>query len=883
MKLMPWLMTLLRGRSRRQREADLERELRSHLELEAEEQAAAGLSSEDAHYAAQRALGNTLRVTESTRAAWGWTFLERLAQDVRFAIRMLRKNLAFTALAVVVLALGIGANTAIFSVVNAALLRPLPYDQPDQIMQVFHTPPQKSFPGISLFAVSNANFLDWQDQQHVFEHISLYHFHGMNLTGTGRPDSILGAEVTQDFFAVMHAQPLLGRVFNAEEMNPGRDREVILSYELWQSHFGGDPTVAGRDFTFDGQSYTVIGVMPERFQMPVRARFWVPAAWGPTDRANRSNHNSLVIARLAPRINLQQAQAEMDTISRRLEQNYPDDNAGWGARVIPYHQQLVADLRTPLLVLLGAVSFVLLIACTNVTNLMLAKTAARKKEIALRTALGASRGRVLQHLMVEAGFLSAAGGAMGLLLAHYGTVLIVDFFGNHLPRSIQVRLDGWVLVFTFGISILCGLLAGLLPALRLTRTDRTLNDSLKEGLGRTDSDSGRGRVRNLLVMAEVVLSTMLLIAAGLLVRTLWVLHNINPGFDPQNVITVTVPRAPLKNDPRHAIFVQQALERLRGLPGVQSAGAVSEVPLSGQGGNNLPVQLEGEPPQPVAQQKMVGSNTVTPGYFAAIRVPILRGRDFNDADTDDRTSVILVNDAAAKRLWPGQYPIGKRLSITFFDPEKMREVVGVVGDIKERGLERPSPPALIYLPHRQYQSSMMSLVVRGSSSSADLIAEVTRAVHEVDKEQPVLDPQTMEHVIADSFSDRRLNMWLLVAFAGLALLLAAAGIYGVLAYSVRRRLREIGIRMALGAQVADVLQMIVMEGLRPTVMGMALGVGGAVAVGRLFTTMIYGVKPTDPNTYVAVIVVLLAVSLGASLLPAYRATRVQPLDVLREE
>ena len=877
-------MAWFRRKNRRRQEADLQRELESHLELEAEEQQAAGASREESRYAAQRTFGNTLRVTESTREAWGWSFLERLAQDVRFSIRMLRKNLGFTSLAVVVLALGIGANTAIFSVVNAALLRPLPYDQPDRIMQVWHTPPQRSFPGIKFFAVSNANFLDWHSQQHVFEHIALYHFHGMNLTGTGHPDAINGAEVTPDFFAVMHAQPMLGRLFSPDEMQPGHDREVILSYPLWQSHFGGDPGVINRNVTFDGQSYTVIGVMPEQFRQPEWAKLWVPVAWGPQEQAIRANHNSLVIARLNPGVTLQQAQAEMDTISRRLEQTYPNEDAGWGAMVIPLQEQMMGNLRTPLLVLLGAVSFVLLIACTNVANLMLAKTSARRKEIALRTALGASRGRVLQHLMVEAVVLSLAGGALGLLLAHYGTELIVAFFGDQLPPSVNVRLDGWVLAFTFTISMLCGLFAGLLPALRLTRTDRGLNDSLKEGLGRTDSDTGKGRARSVLVVAEVALSTMLLIAAGLLVRTLWVLHTLNPGFDPQNVITVTLRRAPVKEDPRHAVFIQQVLERVRGLPGVKSAGAVNDVPLSGGGGgSNLPIQLQGEAPRPVAEQHIIGGNTVTPGYFITLGIPIVRGRDLTDADNDSHTPVAVVNETAAKMLWPGQDPIGKRLSDTFSSPEKMREVVGIVPDIKERGLDRTLPLAMLYLPHQQDANPFMSLVVRGSGISTELIAEVTRAVHEVDKEQPILQPGTLEQVIADSYSDRRFNMWLLVSFAGLALLLAAAGIYGVLAYSVRRRLREIGIRMALGAQIGDVLRMIVMEGLRPTLIGMALGIGGAVALGRLLTSMIFGVKPTDLNTYLAVIVVLLAVSLAASLLPAYRATRVQPLEVLREE
>lgn len=867
-------------REREARERDLQRELQSHLDAETDEQRAAGASPDEAPYAARRTFGNVALAAEHTRDAWGWAALDRLAQDVRFALRTLRKNLGYTALAVVVLALGIGANTSIFTAVNAALLRPLPFDHSEQLVVLYHTPPQTTFKGFRIFSVSNANFLDWRAQQHVFQNIALYHFHGLNLTGGDRPDSLQGAEVTEDFFAVFRVQPLLGRTFAPEEMEIGKEREIVLNYATWQKYFGGDRAIVGRTVSFDHQPYTVIGVMPERFRFPGFAKFWVPAAWTPKQRALRSNHNANVVARLKPGVTLEQAQAEMDTISKRLEQQYPAENTGWGALVLPMHETMVEDLRTPLLILLGAVGFVLLIACSNVANLVLAKTISRRKEVAIRSALGATRGRVLQLVLVETVILALGGGALGLLLAHYGVQLIVAYLGDRLSKSIEVKLDPMVLLFAFGISVLCGVLAGLLPAFRFTRRDGDLQGALKEG-GRTDAESGKLRARSALVAAEVAMCMLLLIGAGLLVRTLWALHDIDPGFNPHNVVTMGVPRAGKDSGE----FLQRTLERVRALPGVEAAGATTNVPLSHSDESNWPIQIEGQPPLPVGQQPNTATDNVTPGFFAALGIRILRGRDITDADAAGRPLVVVISQAMADKFWPGQDALGKRLFTSFFDPDKPREVVGVVANTKERGLETTRPLVQMYVPAAQAPNPAEDLVIRAAAgaSASDVVREAMGAVHELDRTQPVTQPQTLEEVIATSYADRRFNMLLLVAFAALALVLAAAGIYGVLSYNVRRRLREIGIRLALGARAGDVLRMVVVEGLRPTLLGIAIGIVAALGLGKILATLVFGVRPTDLGTFAAVAALLAAVSLVACVLPAYRATRVQPLSVLRDE
>ena len=864
---------------RAEREADLQRELQSHIEAEAEEQISDGVQRDQARRAAFLLFGNVTVAAESTRDAWGWSALDRLTQDIRFAARTLRKNLGYTALAAIVLALGIGANTAIFTAVNAALLRPLPFPDSDRLVQVFHRAPQ-NVSGGGRFGVAVGNFVEWHAQQRVFDGLAVYHFHGLNLTGGDKPDAIPGAEVSEDFFRVFGVQPLVGRAFTSAEMQPGNEREVVLSYAAWQNYFGSDPGIVGRAVSFDRQNYTVIGVMPKSFRFPTWAKLWVPAAWTAQDRSNRNNHNSTAIARLKAGVTLSSAQAEMDAISRRLAATYPKEDAGWGAAVLPLRDNLVSDVRTPLLVLLGAVAFVLLIACSNVANLVLAKTLSRRKEIAIRAALGASRSRVLQMVLTETILLSLGGGALGLLLASYGIRLIVAFLGNRLPGSLDVDLDRTVLLFAFGISILCGIFAGLLPALRFTGAAADLHESLKEGLGRTDSDSGRLRAHNALVTVEVALCMMLLVGAGLLVRTLWILRSTDPGFEPHNVLTFVLPRS---NHGDHT-FIEQALERVRALPGIEAVGATSNIPLSGSNESTWSIQLEGEAPKPIAQQPDVPTDIVTPGYFAALRIPLLRGRDFTDDDSANRPRVIIISQAMAERFWPHEDALGKRLSVSWTEPDKPREVIGIVGNTKERGLERLRPLAQMYVPDAQSPFAADSIVLRSSElPPKSLVAAVQGAIHQIDRQQPVVGVDTMEEVIAESYADTRSNMLLLVAFSALALVLAAAGIYGVLSYIVRRRLREIGIRLALGATVPDVLRLVVVEGMRPTAIGVVIGIAGALAFARVISTMIFGVRPTDAATYASVGVLLATVSLLACIVPAWRATRIQPLNVLRNE
>ena len=868
------------SKRRHEREQDLQRELQAHLELESEELDAPGTCADDVRYAARRALGNSTLIAEEARAAWGWATFDRLAQDVRFACRSLRKNVGFNLLAAFVLALGIGANVAIFTVVNAALLQPLPFEDAGRLTQIFHLAPP-NVNGGGRFSVSVGNFVEWRAQQHSFDGIGAYHFHGLNLTGGDRPDFLPGAEVSDDFFSVLRVKPFLGRTFAPEEMQPGRNREVVLSYSAWQTYFGADRAVVGRTFSFDRQDYTVIGVMPQSFRFPGWATVWVPAAWTAKDRANRTMHNDLVVARLKPGVTLQQAQAEMDSISRGLAQLYPAEDAGWGAKVLPLQSNMVADLRTPLLVLLGAVGFVLLIACTNVANMVLGKTLSRRKEVAIRFALGATRGRVLQLVLIETIVLGLGGGLAGLLAGRYGVELLVAYLGNRLSHAIQVHLDTTVLLFAFGVSLLSGVLAGLLPALRFTRQDDDLQSALKQGLGRTDSDSGRTRARSALVMAEVAMCMVLLTGAGLLVRTLWTLQNIDPGFDPHHVVTMVLPRGGFSRE--NVAFVGEVLRRVRALPGMEAAAAASNVPLSGSGEGTWSIQVEGAPKLPISQQPNVPTNVVTPGFLATLHVPLLRGRDFSESDTADRPRVIVISESMARHFWPNQDAIGKRLFVGWTEPDQPREVVGIVGDTKQGGLDNSESLEQMYVPAAQVPFAANSILVRTAIGPADTISAITRAVHEIDRQQPVVGAMTLEALIAASYSDRRANMLLLVAFAALALLLAAAGIYGVLSYTVRRRLREIGIRLALGAKVVDVLWMVLSEGMRPTLVGIAIGIVGALALGRLVSSMLYGVRPTDGPTMAAVAALLAVTALLACIVPAYRAIRVHPLDVLRDE
>ncbi|MDP9337844.1 MAG: ABC transporter permease [Acidobacteriota bacterium] len=815
--------------------------------------------------------------------------MKTLSQDLKHGLRVLLKNPGFTAAAIIVLALGIGANTAIFSVVNAVLLRPLPFGDPERLVQVWHIPPPKSFPGMTQFSVSAANFIDWREQNHVFDKMTIYSFSSLNLTGREQPEALQGAAVSYDFFSTLQAQPIIGRAFIADEDQPGKNHVVILSYGLWRSRFAADPNIAGRQVNFDGQPYTVAGVMSETFALPGWAQYWTPMGWTNTERAVRGEHHYMVIARLKPGITLPQAKAEMNTISTRLEQQYPEDDKGWGATIIPLREQLVGEVRPALLILLGAVAFVLLIACANVANLVLAKTFGRRKEIAIRVALGASGSRVVQQILAETVLLSFAGGLLGLLLAHFGIIFTLKFLSDNLPKSTAVSLDIGVLAFTLLLSVVSGLLAGLVPALRLTKTN--VNDSLKQGLGKTDSDSSGNRTRGLLIVSEVALSLILLVGAGLMIRSLWLLSGVDAGIDPHNVLTMTVmvPRHKYSRSADEIAFFDRVLAQVRSLPGITSAGLIDSLPLSGDG-SHQPVAIEGRPVLPLSEQPEVDTRLISTGYLSTMRILLRRGREFTDSDGQDRPAVVLISEAMAKRFWPNEDPIGRHLTMSFF-PGVSREIIGIVGDVKMDGLDLAPSQATVYMPFSQLSASSladwhsfpMQMAVRTSSPPNNMVSAVSSAVHAIDSDQPVTDVMSMDDLIATSLSQRRFSMLLLAAFAGLALLLAAVGIYSVLAFAVRRRVREIGIRMALGAEVKDILRLIVSEGMKPALIGVGIGIAGALALVRVLASLIFGISATDPVTFTAVAALLCLVALMASAVPALRATRIEPIRALRDE
>jgi putative ABC transport system permease protein len=812
-----------------------------------------------------------------------------LFPDLKHGLRLLLKNPGFTAAAVIVLALGIGANTAIFSVVNAVLLRPLPFHDPARLVQVWHVPPAKSFPGMTEFAVSAANFIDWQKENHVFDKMTIYTSSALSLTGRDQPEQLQGAAVSSDFLATLQARPWLGRTFTADEDQPGKNHVIILSYGLWKSKFAGNPEIVGHSAKLNGESYLVAGVMDAKFRFPDFAQYWKPMGWTDKERAVRGEHHYGVIARLNPGSTLPQAQAEMNTISSRLAEQYPEDDKGWGAVVVPLREQMVAAVRPALLILLGAVAFVLLIACANVANLVLAKTLGRRKEVAVRVALGATASRIVQQILAETVLLSLAGGALGLILARFGIQLTMKFLADNLPKSTEVSLDAGVLLFTLVLALATGLVSGILPAIRLTKTN--INDALKQGLGKTDSDSSGGRTRSILVVSEVALSLMLLIGAGLMIRSLWRLSTVDAGFDPHDVLTLTMVVAGNKySRPIDEVaFYDQVLSKVRALPGVTAAGLIDDLPLNDEG-SHQPVAIEGQPALAMSDQPEVDTRTISPSFLTALHISLRRGRDFSAADTGDRPAVAIISESMAKRFWPNEDPIGRHLTMSF-SPEKVRQIVGIVADVKLTGLDAASSSATVYLPMAQTSASpfgewspfSMQLAVRTASRPASLTSAVTAAIHSVDADQPVVDVMTMDNLVDSSLSQRRFSMVLLAAFAALALLLAGVGIYSVLAFAVRRRVREIGIRVALGAEVKDILRLIITEGMKPALIGLLLGVAGALALGRVLASFIYGIAAYDPLTFAVVATLLAAVALLASIIPAYRAARIEPTRALREE
>ncbi len=808
-------------------------------------------------------------------------------QDIRYGLRMLLKSPSVSIVATIALALGIGANTAIFSVVNAVLLRPLPYPDSDALMSVFEKDQTRA---VVRGSFSYPNYFDLRAQNHVFEHVSAYHDSDFIMTGGGEPVRLQGGVATADLFSVLGVQPLLGRTFLPDEEKPtDTGRVVVLSQRLFASRFNSNPGVLNQQITLDGKRYTIVGVMPQGFEFPIQNEpldLWTTMADEASGKSpvtgQRGAHFLRVVGRLKPGVTKDQAQAEADAIAARLEQQYPDTNTHKGIRVESALLALVGDVRPALLILLGAVACVLLIACANVANLLLARAMTRHKEMAVRSALGASRVRVVRQLLTESLLLSLAGGLLGLALAVWWSDLLIALGKKDIPRAIQVGLDWRVLGFTLGVSVLTGLVFGLVPALHLSKTE--LTESLKEGRG-AGAGAKRNRVRGILVVAELAIAVVLLVGAGLLIQSLWRLQHVNPGLQPQNILTfnVSLPDVRYKSE-KQAQFYSDLLTRVRNLPGVQSASAVLPLPLSGDR-FSISFQIEGRPVSP-KDEPSADMFVTEPNYFRTMGIPIVRGRDFEARDQHKTEPVIIVSETFARQFFPGEDPIGKGIhpGISTWDDEDSvtREIIGVAADIRNRALNTEPKPAY-YMPQSQIPFSQLSVVVKTANDPHSLTGGVTRELRAMDPELPVFGVKTMEEYIASSVAAPRFNTTLLSIFAAVALVLTIIGLYGVMSYSVAQRTNEIGIRMALGAQTHDVLGLVFKDGIRMVVIGLVLGISGALALTRVLSTLLFGVTTKDPMTFIAIALLLSVVAMLACYLPAWRATRVNPLDALRCE
>ena len=801
-----------------------------------------------------------------------------LIQDIRYALRMMLKQPVFTAVAVVALALGIGANTAIFTVVNAVLLRPLPYDDPDHLVWLWDTLPQLATAPTSL-----PEFIDWRDQNQSFEYLAAYQSGNMFFDdGNSTEDTPVGL-VTPDLFSLFRVKPLLGRTFSEEETRPGRFRVAVISQSLWQRRFGSDPNVLGRTVQLSGAASTIIGVIPAGFSFPNEAQLWRPLPIDP-NKLDRGPHYLRVVGRLKPGVTLPQAQAEMSTIASRLAVQYPEKTAGHGIKLELLSKVVVGDIGPALFVLLGAVGFVLLIACANVANLQLARAGARQREIAVRTALGASRTRIIRQLLTESILLAIAGGVAGLLVAVWGVSSLVSLSPDTIPRVHEIGIDVKVAAFTLLISLVTGVVFGLAPALQVSKPD--LTDALKES-GRTTAGAARNRLRSLLVVSEIALSLVLLIGAGLMIKSFAILNRVDPGFNPDKLLTmgVTLLRSKYPEDSRVAAFYSQLLEQVAAAPGVKSAGAITELPLSGANTSDN-FTIEGRPAIAKQEQPLTECRFVTPHYFESMDIPLLKGRDFADTDTKQTPNVVVINEAFARRHFADEDPIGHRIQLQgqFRDPPL---IVGVVGNVRDLGLdEQPTPEA--YFPYLQnllsetYDRSL-TIVVR-TKSDPRTISEALRAeLLSLDTTLPVYALKPMTEYLRDSLSRRRFNMVLLSVFAAVALLLAAVGIYGVISYSVSQRTHEIGIRVAVGAQTRDILKLVIGQAMLLTLLGVTAGLAAAIALTRLMESLLFEVSATDPLTFAIISAILTGVALVACFVPARRATKVDPMVALRYE
>jgi putative ABC transport system permease protein len=804
--------------------------------------------------------------------------METLRQDLRHAVRRLARSPGFTLAAVVTLALGIGATTAIFSVVDGVLLRPLSYKDPDRIVLVWERFAARHQ---DRNVVNPGNYLDWRDRASSFTDLAAFTWTAETFTG-GKPEIVQGRAVTPNFFRTLGASPELGRVFSPAEAAPGGPHVIVLSDGLWRQRFGGDSSVIGRPVPVAGGSAIVLGVMPPAFRpMPWGTeQYWAPFRLDPNDRTRQGRY-AMVVGRLRPGVTAAEAQAQMDVITRSLAQEYPDFDTGWSSNVVTLTEQVVGASRRALLVVLGAVTLVLLIATANVGNLMLVRVETRHHELALRTALGASRVRLARQWLVESALVALAGGGAGVLLARWGVDLLGATAPPGIPRLAEVAVDVRVLGVAAAVSLLVGLGAGLPAALGIAARD--LAPSLRAGTGRTTADRATRRWRNGMIVAQVSLALVLLTGAGLLVRSLQRLSTIDPGFQPTGVMTagIDLPGATYADGARQAAFFGQLTDRIRSLPGVSGVGVISFIPLAGPGAATR-FTIVGRPAPAPGEWTSADIRIVDPGYFGAMRIPVLRGRGFTTADGPETPPVVIINQAMARQFWPGGDPLGGRLQVSWTHPDAQPAIIGVVGDVHASTLDADVHP-MIYYVETQEPTGSMTLVVRHRVDPGALVSSMRRAVGDLDRNVPLTDVASMPTLVSRSVADRRYPMLLLSGFALLAVALAAVGLYGLLSYTVTRRSHEIGVRVALGASRGDVLRMVLTDGARVTLVGIAIGAIAAVLSASALGHLLYGVGPADPLTYVAVAGLLTVVSLVASYIPASRATGVDPVVALRTE
>ena len=867
---------------RRKFDADLEEEMRLHRDLREQEKIAEGLAPEEPHFAVGRRFGNPLVLREESRDMWGWNWLETFLQDIRYGLRQLRRNPGFTTVAVLTLALGIGANTAIFSVINAVLLRSLPYPASDRLIDIWESDAGRH---LSHIPVSFTKFTDLTEQSQVFAGLGAYTWSTFDLSGGREPEQINGLEVSRGFFSTFGVRPMLGRWFLPEEDRRGGRNVALISYRLWERRFGSDPNLIGADIGLDGRSTTVVGVMPPSFQFPDESNdVWVPRVFEHkfiTQLQIKRGASYLgLVARLKPGERLAQARAAIGTINGRYRQQNPGNaDALTELESIPLLEDSVINVRPTLLVLMGAVGFVLLIACANVANLLLARGASRQKEVTIRMVLGASRARLLRQFLAESLLLASAGGALGVLIAGAGVKLLSSTNLENIPRAAQVGIDGWTLGFTLALSLFTGIAFGIIPAFRASGA--LLMDSLKEA-GRGSSESlRRNRFRSVLVVGEIAVALVLMAGAGLLLRSFVRLGGVNPGFNSHGLLTmhIALPTARYPKPEQQKRFFEDLLRRVQILPGVQSAAVSSYLPLGG-GIIFYFFHPEGRPDLGPAKNPTALLGAIHPDYFRTMGIPLLRGRAFTEADNETAARVMIIDQSMARFCWPNQDPIGKR--IIYSQENTAAEVVGVVGGVKYSRLDG-GVASEMYVPLTQHPWPSMTLEVRSVGDPSALAGAVRVQIQAQDKDQPVSAVRTMDEVVAGTVSQARLTMILLGVFALAALALAAVGIYGVMSYSVASRTHEIGIRMALGAEFWDVLRLVVRQGMTLALLGLGVGLAGAFALTRFLSSLLYDVRPTDAATMAAVSLVLVCAALAASYIPARRAAKVDPMVALRYE